>query len=155
MGVEDAATAGRLLAFRVGEGRFAVALESVLGVQDPAQTAAGDGAAVMFRGRRLAALDARLLGWGGCRDVVGLGAAVVVAVSGAEAAALIVDSVEGIVAGAAVQPLPGLVAPFVRGMFRGIAPRAEGGRLVVDPAAVAAGAGKTAADGGRGEAGEG
>jgi chemotaxis protein histidine kinase CheA len=147
MVAEDSATAERLMTFRVGRGRFAVSLDDVLGVQDPAQIAAGD-AVVTFQGRAVPAVDARRLGWGGASLTTGAGVAIVV--GGVAATALIVDRVEGIVAGLAVQPLPRLLAPFVRGVFRGIAPQAEGGRLVLDPAALAAATGKTTAGGGRG-----
>jgi hypothetical protein len=149
MVAEESAGTERLMLFRVGRGRFAVHLGGVLGVQDPVRFAAGGSAAVLFQDRPVRALDARRLGWGGSSAPGdGSPAAAIIVGGGTSPAALVVDVVEGIVAGPAVLPLPGLVAPFVRGVFCGVALDAEGGRLVVDPAALAAMAGKTA-DGGR------
>ena len=65
--------------------------------------------------------------------------------------ALMVDRVEGIVEGVEMRPLPALVAPFVREVFRGVTLHADGGRLVVDPAALA-GAATVGGQGGAGEA---
>ena len=56
--------------------------------------------------------------------------------SGGGSIALKVDRVEGIVDGVEMRPLPALVAPFVRDAFRGVTLHADGGRLVVDPAAL-------------------
>jgi hypothetical protein len=61
-----------------------------------------------------------------------------------------VDRVEGIVEGVEMRPLPALVAPFVRSVFRGVTLHADGGRLLVDPAALA----RTAAEGGEWGSGE-
>ena len=41
-----------------------------------------------------------------------------------------------------MRPLPALVAPFVRDVFRGVTLHADGGRLVVDPAALAGSGGR-------------
>jgi hypothetical protein len=152
---DDSGGTERLMTFRVGRGRFAVDLDGVLGVQDPVSFAAGGGA-VVFQGRRILALDARGLGWGGS-VLPGAGApaaAIIVGGGDTSPTALVVDGVDGIVAGSTIQPLPGLVAPFVRGVFCGVALDAGSGRLVVDPAALAAMAGKRADGGGRGGPGE-
>jgi chemotaxis signal transduction protein len=137
---DERVVSGRLLTFRVGAGRFAVPLASVLGVQDPAQGGAPSGGDVRFQGRRVAAIDTRSL-WGAA-DTTPVGAAknpAVIVVSGADApVALLVDGVEGIVEGVEMRPLPALVAPFVKDAFRGVALHADGGRLVVNPAALAA-----------------
>lgn len=156
MGAEISAGTGLLMEFRVGPGRFAVHLDGVLGVQNPVRLADGEGAAVMFQGRPVLAVDARGLGWGGSvpSAVPGPGVAIIVGGGDTSPTALVVDCVEGIVAATAMQSLPGIVAPFVRGVFRGVALDAKGGRLVVDPAALAVMAGKTAAGGGRGGPGE-
>jgi len=156
MVAEGPAGGGRLLTFRVGEGRFAVLLEHVLGVQDPAEAGAGIGGAVQFQGHPVAAVDARGLGWGGSDAPAASRPSAVIVVSGVGGAqtAMVVDRVEGIVEGVEIRPLPALVAPFLRGAFRGLALLSEGGRLVVDPAALPAAAGKTAAADGRREPGE-
>lgn len=144
----------RLLAFRVGQGRFAALLENVLGVHDPAEIGA-DGE-VLVHGHPVDAIDARDLGWGGSepRPTPRQPLVILFGGKGLASTALIVDCVEGIVEGGEMQPLPALVAPFVRGVFRGIAMHSEGGRLVVDPAALAQVTRKTAAEGGRGGPGE-
>ena len=61
MVAEGPVVTGRLLTFRVGPGRFAVLLEDVLGVQDPAETGTVTDRGVMFQGRPVAAVDARML----------------------------------------------------------------------------------------------
>ena len=66
------------------------------------------------------------------------------------ATALMVDRIEGIVEGVEMRPLPALVAPFVRKLFRGVTMHVEGGRLLVDAAALLG----TAAVGGQGGPGE-
>jgi len=154
MVAEGSAVTGRLLTFLVGRARFAVLLEDVLGVQERIESATGVG--VMFQGRPVVTVDARALGWGGFeqRLPVPHGMVIVVGCCEGSATALIVDRVEEIVEGVEMRPLPALVAPFVRGVFRGVALHAEGGRLVVDPAALPGAAGKMAADGGRGRPGE-
>lgn len=138
MVVEGSVVTGRLLAFRVGPGRFALLLEDVLGVQDPAETGAATDRGVMFQGQPVAAVDARTL-W---RDGLGppetvLPPAVIIVSSGGGMTALMVDRLEGIVEGVEMRPLPALVAPFVRDVFRGVTLHADGGRLVVNPAALA------------------
>ena len=128
---------GRLVTFRVGPGRFAVLLESVLGVQDSAEIVAGADSKVMFQGRPVAAVDARGLWWSGVGPPVTLlSPAAIIVSSGGGAKALMVDRVEGIVEGIEMRPLPALIAPFVRGVFRGVTLHADGGRLVFDPAAL-------------------
>jgi chemotaxis protein histidine kinase CheA len=143
---------GRLLEFRVGPGRFALLLEDVLGVQDPAEIGAVTDRGVVFQGRPVVAIDARML-WR-----CGLGPpetmmppAVIIVGSNGGSIALKVDRVEGIVDGVEMRPLPALVAPFVRDAFRGVTLHADGGRLVVDPAALA-GTATIRGDGGSGEA---
>jgi chemotaxis protein histidine kinase CheA len=150
MGAEESAGTARLMTFRVGRGRFAVHLDGVLGVQEQAAVAAGAAPTVTFLGRPVPVVDARALGWGGAAPPAARGPAIVVGRGDGAATALLVERVEGIVAGLVVRPLPALVAPFVRGVFCGVALDAEGERLVVDPAALAAMAVETAAGGGRG-----
>jgi chemotaxis signal transduction protein len=146
---------GRLLAFRVGGGRFAVPLDEVLGVQNLDRSGVVSGGAVAFHGRPVPAVDARALGWGGedFREAASDLSAVIVGRAGTTTA-LIVDHVEGIVEGSTMGPLPGLLAPFVRGFFRGVALHAEGWRLVVDPTSLPAAAGRSSTDNGRGGSGE-
>lgn len=151
---DESAAPGRLLTFRVGRGRYAVALEDVLGVQDV--VVAGDGDDVTFHGGPVKTVQARRLGWGGA-DASAWPlppVAVVVGKEGAGPTALVVDRVEGIVEGAEIRPLPELVSSFVRGVFRGVALHGDGWRLVVDPAALAGAAGKAAAESVRGGPGE-
>lgn len=133
---DGSAQTGRLLTFRVGSGRFAVFLEDVLGVQDPAGVADAADRGVMFQGRRVAAVDARVLWQDGLiPPPAPVPPAVIVLGSSGGPVALLVDGVEGIVEGVEMRSLPALVAPFVRDAFRGVALHADGGRLVVDPAA--------------------
>ena len=134
---EGSVVTGRLLAFRVGPGRFAVLLKDVLGVQDPAEIGAVTERAVMFQDRPVAVIDARGL-WGS-----GLGPsatmtslAVIIVSGGGVATALVVDRIEGVVEGVEMRPLPALVEPFVRNVFSGVIMNEDGGRLVVDPAAL-------------------
>lgn len=144
---------GRLLAFRVGPGRFAMFLEDVLGVQETAEIGAGTDRGVMFQGHPVAAIDARML-WRsgtGTLPTTTMDPAAVIVASGGGALALMVDRIEGIVEGVEMRPLPALVAPFVRNVFRGVTLHADGGRLVVDPAALA-GAAAGAGERGAGEA---
>ena len=152
MVAEGSLVTGRLLEFRVGPGRFAVFLEDVLGVQDPAEIGAVADLGVVFQGHPVVVIDARML-WR-----CGLGSpaatappATIIVASGGGSIALKVDRVEGIVDGVEMRPLPALVAPFVRDAFRGVTLQADGGRLVVDPAALA-GAAAVHGDGGAGEA---
>ena len=151
MVAEGSVLTGRLLAFRVGPGRYAVVLEDVLGVQDPAEIGAVTDRGVIFQGRPVAALDARKL-WqsGSGPPAAAMAPAVIIVGSGGGSIALMVDRVEGIVDGVEMRPLPALVAPFVRNVFRGVTLHADGGRLVVDSAALAG----TSAVGGEGGAGE-
>ena len=151
MVAEASVVTGRLLEFRVGPGRFAIFLEDVLGVQDPVEIGAGTDRGVVFQGHPVVAIDARML-W---RCGVGPPAtmmppAVIIVGTGGGSIALKVDRIEGIVDGVEMRPLPALVAPFVRDAFRGVTLHADGGRLVVNPAAFAG----TAAVGGDGGAGE-
>ncbi len=137
MVAEGSKQTGRLLTFRVGSGRFAVFLEDVLGVQEPADCSGSSDCTQVFHGSAVAAVDVRVL-WGNCS---GLAAAmttpaVIVVRSGGGPVALMVDSVEGIVEGVEMRPLPALVAPFVKDAFRGVALHANGSCLVVDPAAL-------------------
>lgn len=148
MAADGAAVTGRLLTFRVGPGRFALFLDDVLGVQDPAEVGAVTDRGVMFQGQPVAAVDARLLWQGGSGPPEPVTPpAVIIVGSGRGATALMVDRIEGIVDGLEMRPLPALVAPFVRDLFRGVTLQAGGGRLVVDPAALA---GAAAVDGKRG-----
>lgn len=142
---------GRLLTFRIDPGRYAIPLEDVLAVQDPALIGAVTDRGVMFQGHQVAALDARAL-WrsGSGTPAATVAPAVIIVSSGGGSIALMVDRIEGIVEGVEMRPLPALVAPFVRNVFRGVTLHADGGRLVVDSAALAG----TAAAGGEGEAGE-
>jgi len=135
---EGSVVTGRLLVFRVGPGRFAMLLEDVLGVQDPAEQGAVTDHGVLFQGRPVAVVDARILWRGGLGPPATMmpPAAIVVGVGGG-ATALLVDCVEGIVEGVEMRPLPALVAPFVRELFCGVTLHADGGRLLVDPAALA------------------
>jgi chemotaxis protein histidine kinase CheA len=151
MVAEESVVTGRLLLFRVGRGRFAVPLEDVLGVQDPAEIGAVSDGGVMFQGHPVAAVDARGLWWSGSGPPAPLPSpAVIIVGSGGGATALLVDRVEGIVEGVEMRPLPALVAPFVREVFRGITLHADGGCLVVDPAALSG----AAAEGGQGGPGK-
>ena len=147
---EGSVVTGRLLTFRVGSGRFAVLLEDVLGVQDPAGSVTGGG--VMFQGRPVVAVDARALWRSATVSPAATATPAVIVVSGGGGAkALVVDCVEGIVEGVEMRQLPALVAPFVRELFRGVTLHADGGRLVVDPAALA-GAAALGGQGGPGRA---
>ena len=128
---------GRLLTFRVGSGRFAVLLEEVLGVKDPAENITVNDSGVVFQGRPVAAVDARGLWSGrGGSPLTAPPAVIFVSGSGGGSTALLVDRIEGIVEGVEMRPLPALVAPFVSEMFRGVTLHADGSRLVVDPAAL-------------------
>jgi len=152
MVAEGSVVTGRLLEFRVGPGRFAVFLEDVLGVQDPAEIEAVTDRGVVFQGHHVVAIDARML-WR-CDPgppAAMMPPAVIIVGSGGGSIALKVDRVEGIVAGVEMRPLPALLAPFVRDVFRGVTLHADGGRLVVDPAALA-GTATAGGDGGAGEA---
>jgi len=144
---DEPVVTGRLLTFRVGSGRFAVLLEQVLGVQDPAQNVAVDQRGVMFQGHPVPAVDARRLWSGGVVQAAMMAPAVIIVKSRGGSTALLVDRVDGIVEGVEMRPLPALVAPFVRELFRGVALHADGSRLVVDPAALS---GAVAAGGQRG-----
>lgn len=148
MVAEGPLVAGRLLTFRVGRGRFAVPLEDVLGVQDPA--AAIDGGPVLFQGHPVTTVDARALWTTGSGTPATAKASASIILGGGGEAALVVDRVEGIVEGVEIRPLPALVAAFVRNVFRGVTLQADGGRLVVDAAALSG----SAAGGGRGGPGE-
>ena len=68
MAAEEPVTTGRLLTFRVGIGRFAVPLDDVLGVRDPAESVAGTENGVICQGRTATAVDARRLWWSGSRS---------------------------------------------------------------------------------------
>ena len=137
MVAEGSAVTGRLLTFRVGPGRFAVPLEEVLGVQDPAEAGTETERGVMFQGHPVAEVDARELWSSGVVPPAADGApAVIIVSSGGALRALLVDRVEGIVEGVEMQPLPELLAPFVRDLFRGVTLHADGSRLMVDPAAL-------------------
>lgn len=151
MVAEGPATTGRLLTFRVGPGRFAVPLEDVLGVQEPAVTEAVAERGVIFRGRPVATIDTRALWWGGGGppSTMKMCAAIIVN-SGSGPAALVVERVEGIIEGVEMRPLPALVAPFVKAAFRGVTLHADGGRLLVDAAALS----RSTAGGGLGGPGE-
>jgi chemotaxis protein histidine kinase CheA len=152
MVAEGSVVTGRLLAFRVGPGRFAMLLEDVLGVQDPADIGAVTDRGVIFQGHPVTAIDARVLWRGGSGPpATMMNPAVVVVRSGGGSVALMVDRIEGIIEGVEIRPLPALVAPFVRGVFRGVTLHADGGRLVVDPAALA-GKATVGGEGGAGEA---
>lgn len=141
MAADESALTGRLLTFRVGSGRFAVFLEDVLGVQDPAELGDAADRGMRFQGRRIAAVDARVLWENGLIPPAALTAPAVIIVGGSGGpVALMVDSVEGIVEGVEMRSLPALIAPFVRNAFRGVALHADGDRLVVDPAALSAAA---------------
>jgi chemotaxis signal transduction protein len=157
MVAEEAAEHGRLLAFKVGRGRFGVALERVLAVLDPAEAApmVARGAAV-FRGAAVPVLDARRLGWGGDAGQGALSppALVIVGRPGAPGAALAVDGIEGMLDAVGMLGLPALVAPFVHGVFRGVVPQPDGWLLVIDPDALAGRAGKATGADGRGGSGE-
>ena len=152
MVAEGSVVTGRLLEFRVGLGRFAVFLEDVLGVQDPAEIGAVTDRGVVFQGRPVVAIDARML-WrcGLGPPATMMPPAVIIVGTGGGSIALKVDRVEGIVDGVEMRPLPALVAPFARDVFRGVTLHADGGRLVVDPAALA-GTTTVGGDGGAGEA---
>jgi len=150
MVAEGSVVTGRLLAFRVGPGRYAMLLEDVLGVQDPAGIGAVTDRGVIFQGHPVAAIDARMLWRSGSGPATMMNPAVIIVRSGGGSIALMVDRIEGIVEGVEMRPLPALVAPFVRNVFRGVTLHADGGRLVVDPAALAG----TAAVGGEGGSGE-
>lgn len=152
MVAEGPVVTGRLMTFRVGPGRFAVLLEDVLGVQDPAEIGIAPGGGVMFQGRPVAAVDARGLWWSGVGPPAApMAPAAIIVGSRGGSTALMVDCVEGIVEGVEMRPLPALVAPFVRDVFRGVTLHADGGRLLVDPAAFS-GAAAEAGQGGPGKA---
>jgi chemotaxis protein histidine kinase CheA len=145
---EGSTVSGRLLTFRVGHGRFAVLLDDVLGVQEPAEIGAVADRTVVFQGHPVTAVDVRELWWDSVGPAPASGPpAVIIVGSGGGSTAMVVDGIEGIVAGVEMRPLPALVAPFVRNMFRGVTLHADGGRLVVDPAAFP---GATAGGGQRG-----
>jgi len=138
MVAEGPAVTGPLLTFRVGAGRFAVLLEDVLGVLDPAEIGAAGGRGIEFQGQPVDAVDARELWRGGLDTPAAVTApAVIIVSSSGRATALVVDRVEGIVEGVETRPLPELVAPFVRNVFRGIIRHGDGNRLVVDTASLA------------------
>jgi chemotaxis protein histidine kinase CheA len=152
MVAEAPAITGRLLTFRVGVGRFAVPLEEVLGVQDLAVPGAVADRGVLFRGRPVTTVDARELWSSGADQPTTKGSpAAIIVDSGRGATALVVDCVERIVEGVEMRPLPGLVAAFVKAAFRGVTLHADGGRLLVDPAALS-GATAGGGQGGPGEA---
>lgn len=148
MVVDESVKTGRLLMFRVGSKRFAVLLEDVRGVQEPAAIVQLPDRRVMFQGQPVAALDARglWLGGEGRQETMASPAAIVVNGNGGPVA-LLVDRIEGIIEGVEMRPLPALVSPFVRGLFRGVTLHADGDRLVIDTAALS---GAAAAGGQRG-----
>lgn len=127
---------GRLLVFRVGERRFALALAEVRGVQDPADGERDPDGKVIYRGQPLPTLDAPRLGWGGTGGGQPAKPAAYVIVEGIQEMALIVDGVEGIVEAGEIRPWPSLIAPFVEKVFRGVVVQPEGDLVVVDSAAL-------------------
>lgn len=135
MVVDGPVVTGRLMTFRVGPGRFAMPLDDVFGVQDPAAGGAETGRGVTFHGQLVAAVDARALWWSGGGPLAASPAVIIVG-SGEGSTALIVDRVEGIVEGVEMRPLPALVEPFVRNVFSGVTLHADGDRLMVDTAAL-------------------
>lgn len=151
MVAEGSVMTGRLMTFRVGPGRFAVLLDDVLGVQDPAEIGTDAGGRVMFQGHPVAVVDARGLWWRGSDPAAVKSSAVIIVSSREGSLALMVDQVEGIVEGVEMRPLPALVAPFMNSVFRGVTMQIDGGRLVVDPAALS-GTAAVAGQGGPGEA---
>jgi chemotaxis protein histidine kinase CheA len=137
MAAEGSVVTGRLMTFRVGPGRFAVFLEDVLGVQDPAEIGTGPDGGVRFQGNPVLAVDARSVWWSGSSGPAATAAPVAIIVGGGAAArALIVDRVEGVVEGVEMLALPPLVETFVKNVFRGVTLHADGERLVIDPAAL-------------------
>jgi len=145
----DAGTAApvRLLVIEVGGRRFGLPLEEVHGVQAPAL---GEGVA-LYRGAAVPVVDGRsLLGSGGTA-AGGPGGLVIIGPAGGEIG-LAVDRVEGFFDVVEIRDLPELVSPFVRGTFRGVATGPEGELLVVDAAALGAGAAEHIAGRGGGEA---
>lgn len=137
MAVEGPVVTGRLMTFRVGPGRFAVPLDDVFGIQDPAESGAVTDREVVFHGQPVAVVDARGLWWSGSRPpATTTSPAVIIVGGGGGATALVVDLVEGIVEGVEMRPLPALVEPFVRNVFSGVTMHADGERLMVDTAAL-------------------
>jgi chemotaxis signal transduction protein len=154
---DDATTSGRMLAFRVGSVRYAAPLDGVLAVLGAAEAApiAAGGPALLY-GRPVPVLDAAKAGWGGdaAPTAAGAHAVVIVGRAGGAAVALLVDEVDGMVEDEGRQEMPALVAPFLRGLFRGVIPQTGGALLVLDPEALAAGAGAATGPDGRRGAGE-
>jgi len=138
----------RLLVVVVGLRRFGLPLREVRGIQ--ARGSAGATAA--YRSGLIPVLEPRALGLAAEAPAAGrpAGQLVIVGAEGGEMA-LAVDGVEGLVDAGEVRALPELVAPFVRGVFRGIVLRPAGELLVVDTGALVSAA--AAFLGGR-EAGE-
>ncbi|HEY6000972.1 MAG TPA: chemotaxis protein CheW [bacterium] len=135
--------AERLLVVVLGQRRFGLPLEQVRGIQ--ARTPGSATAA--YRDGLIPIVEAGVLGLG-AEAGGGAGEVVVLGASDGEMG-LAVDRVEGFFDAGEIRDLPGLVAPFVRGVFRGIALRPGGGLLVVDTAALARVVGVDPAEGGR------
>lgn len=140
MFAEKEETLGRLLAFRVGAGHFAIALEWVCGVReatDP-ESQVGVGRRTSFHGREIRVLDLRALGWGGsdAATAVPSANAQIVIGRGGEQVALLVDAAEGIVEAKEVRNFPTWIAPLAGTGFQGVALQPEGIFLVVDPEAL-------------------
>lgn len=151
MPAEAPTVTGRLLTFRVGAGRFAMLLDDVRGVQEPAGIGAVADQGVTFQGRLLTAVDVRRLWWANADPAAGTEPhAVIIVGGGGGSAAMVVDRIEGVVEGVEVRPLPALVAPFVGNVFRGVTLHADGGRLLFDPASLSG----SAAGGGQGGPGK-
>lgn len=155
---EEATGSARVLAFRVGRVRYAAPLAGVVAVLGSAEAGSiAAGAPAVIRGKVVPVLDTARLGWGGDASA---GAAagrslVVVGRAGGDAVALLVDEVEGMIESAGRQEVPQLVAPFLRGVFRGVIPQPGGAVLVLDPDALVARAGAGTARGPDGREGAG
>lgn len=145
---------GRLLVFRVGERRFALPLEVVLGVQDTADGERGPGGVVVRNGRELPTLDAAALGWGGSGARQPGKPAAFVIIGDPNEMAIIVDGIEGLVEAGEISAWPSLIAPFVEKVFRGVVVRPGGDLVVIDPAALQGLARERMNQDGRGGAGE-
>lgn len=135
----------RLLVVVVGQRRVGLPLREVRGIQAreaAAATAARRGGLIPVVEPSALGLDA---GGGG-----GRAGQLVIVGDGGDEKALAVDRVEGFVDAGEIRELPQLVAPFVRGVFRGVVLRPEGELLVVDTMALvsAAAAGRGGREGG-------
>lgn len=137
---EDDVAPCRLLLFRVGEGRFGIAVDWVSGVREASapESPVGNGNRTWFRGAEIAVVDPRAWEWGGAGGA-GAGAqrSIQLVIGQREdRVALLIDATEGLVETPEIVQLPAWILPVAGRGFRGVTVQPDGVRLVVDPAAL-------------------